>query len=81
MKQLSEQAKSLKPGIYRHYKGNEYRVFGVAWHSETLEEVVVYQAVGGDDEHYWVRPIDMFLSNIEVNGNSIPRFEAVEDKK
>jgi len=76
MKELSEEAKKLKPGIYEHYKGNRYRVFGVALHSETLAEVVVYQALEGDGS-YWVRPLSMFLEGVEVNGESVPRFKYI----
>ncbi len=60
-------------GIYRHYKGQRYRVLGTARHSETLEPLVVYQALYG--EHgLWVRPAAMFCENIELNGEPIARF-------
>ncbi|MCI9272502.1 MAG: DUF1653 domain-containing protein [Clostridiales bacterium] len=61
------------PGRYRHFKGNEYRVIGFAKHSETLEELVVYQALYGD-QGLWVRPADMFYENVEINGVIQPRF-------
>jgi hypothetical protein len=62
-----------KPGRYRHYKGNEYRVLGLARHSETLEPLVVYQALYG--EHgLWVRPAAMFVENVEHPGGPQPRF-------
>ena len=62
-----------RPGRYRHYKGREYRVITLARHSETLEPVVVYQALYG--EHgIWVRPAGMFVEMVEVNGASVPRF-------
>ena len=60
-------------GIYRHYKGQRYRVLGVARHSETEEQLVVYQALYG--EHgLWVRPMSMFNESLEVNGQSVARF-------
>ena len=53
----------IEPGIYKHYKGNEYQVLGVAKHSETLEELVVYQALYGSEE-MWVRPSAMFEEQV-----------------
>ena len=64
-------------GKYKHYKGNEYEVIGVAKHSETMEELVVYRALYGEGE-LWVRPLEMFLEKVEVDGKMIPRFERVE---
>ena len=75
---LSEQAKNLKQGIYEHYKGHQYRVLGVARHSETLEELVVYQAQYGD-RNFWVRPIAMFCEAVEINGTRQPRFRFLHD--
>ena len=66
----------LKVGKYRHYKGKEYEVIGIAKHSETLEELVVYQALYGE-RGLWVRPIKMFLEEVEVDGKKMPRFEYV----
>lgn len=63
----------IKLGIYKHYKGNEYRVLGIALHSETLEEMVIYQALYGEYK-IWVRPKAMWNELVEVNGNKIPRF-------
>ncbi len=60
-------------GRYRHYKGNEYTVLGVARHSETEEELVVYRQDYGE-RGLWVRPKDMFLESVEVDGNPVPRF-------
>ena len=60
-------------GIYRHYKGQRYRVLGTARHSETMEEVVVYQALYGDFG-LWVRPAAMFCETVELDGEPIPSF-------
>jgi hypothetical protein len=70
---LSFQAKSLKLGLYEHYKGNKYQVLGVAIHSETLEELVVYKALYGEGLT-WVRPLKMFLESVEIEGKMKPRF-------
>ena len=67
----------IKLGRYRHYKGGEYEVFGVASHSETQESLVIYKALYGDFS-LWARPLKMFLENVEVSGKTIPRFEYVE---
>jgi len=63
--------------LYEHYKGLRYRIIGVARHSETLEELVVYQALYGDAD-IWVRPLNIFLENITINGQSQPRFRAIQ---
>lgn len=60
-------------GRYRHYKGNEYEVIGVAKHTETEELLVVYLSVK-TPEQIWVRPLGMFEEEIEINGNKIKRF-------
>ena len=60
-------------GLYRHYKGNEYKVIGLARHSETLEELVVYQALYGA-QGLWVRPAAMFAETVEIEGEIQPRF-------
>ena len=70
---LSGEAKSLKLGLYEHYKGNKYQVLGVAVHSETLEELVVYKALYGEGLT-WVRPLKMFLEMVEIKGEMKPRF-------
>lgn len=64
-------------GRYRHYKGNEYEVIGVARHSETLEEMVVYRALYGEGG-LWVRPKVMFLETVIVEGEEVPRFALIE---
>ncbi len=63
----------LKPGLYRHFKGKEYRLLFIARHSETEEPMVVYQALYGD-QGYWVRPAAMWNEQIERDGYSGKRF-------
>lgn len=63
-------------GKYRHFKGNEYRVLHVAKHSETLKELVVYQALYGE-MGIWVRPLEMFMELKEVNGKLVYRFDEI----
>ncbi len=70
---------NIKPGKYRHYKGKEYQVIGVARHSETQDEYVVYQMLYGN-RSLWIRPAAMFLENVEVDGESLPRFQYVGDR-
>ena len=67
-----------KPGLYRHYKGNDYRVIGLARHSETREPLVVYQALYGE-RGLWVRPAAMFTESVESGGRTVPRFTRVGD--
>jgi len=66
----------LKIGKYKHYKGKEYEVIGIAKHSETLEEMVVYRALYGNNE-LWVRPINMFTEEVEVDGKKVLRFQYI----
>ena len=68
----------IKQGRYRHFKGNEYRVLGIARHSETLEEMVVYQALYGE-RGLWVRPASMWLEQVEREEYTGPRFVRVGD--
>jgi hypothetical protein len=101
---MSEEAKNLKLGVYEHFKPehHRYRVLGVARHSETLEEMVVYQAlyphtkqgsapsahkelnprygvgVYGEGD-IWVRPLNMFLGEAEVDGKKVPRFTYISE--
>jgi hypothetical protein len=67
-----------RPGRYRHYKGNEYRVIGLARHSETEEVLVVYQALYGE-RGLWVRPAAMFTEKIAVLGAQQPRFAFIAE--
>lgn len=66
----------IRPGRYRHFKGKEYRVLGVARHSETLEPLVVYQALYGE-RGLWVRPAAMWNEQVEREGRIMPRFTYV----
>lgn len=66
----------LSLGRYRHYKGNEYTVLGVARHSETEESLVVYQQEYGE-RGLWVRPLGMFLETVMIHGDTVPRFQRV----
>lgn len=68
---------SIEPGRYRHYKGNDYTVLGVARHSETEEWLVVYRQEYGE-RALWVRPLAMFSEAVEVDGQTIPRFARIE---
>jgi hypothetical protein len=63
----------LRPGGYRHYKGNFYEVIGIARHSESEEELVVYRKLYGDGS-LWVRPLGMFMEDVVVDGRKVPRF-------
>jgi hypothetical protein len=69
---------SVAPGRYRHYKGNEYTVLGIARHSETHELLVVYRPEYGERQ-LWVRPLAMFAETIVVDGRSVRRFEFLGD--
>lgn len=68
----------IKLGKYRHFKGKEYEVLGVAKHSETLEELVVYRALYGEGD-LWVRPLSMWQEKVEKNGEKILRFTYIGD--
>jgi hypothetical protein len=70
----------IQPGRYRHYKGNEYTVLGIARHSETLEELVVYRQEYGE-RGLWVRPAAMFAETVVVEGQSQPRFRRVDSEE
>ena len=70
----------IKPGRYRHFKGREYEVIGVAKHSETLEEMVVYRQLYG--EHgLWVRPDSMWEETVERDGKTYKRFTYIGDEE
>ena len=69
----------IKLGKYRHFKGNEYEVIGIAKHSETLEEMVIYRALYGDGG-YWVRPASMWNEEITRDGKTFLRFELIGEE-
>lgn len=69
---------NIKPGIYRHYKNKDYKVICSATHTETKEEMVVYQALY-EDFKMWVRPLKMFNENVEVNGFIVSRFRLISE--
>ena len=71
--------KMLKPGLYQHFKGNQYQVLHIAKHSETEELMVVYQPQYGDRE-IWVRPLAMFDEIIERDGKTIKRFAYIGEE-
>jgi cyclomaltodextrinase len=68
--------KVLKLGKYQHFKGNEYEVVGLAKHSETLEDLVVYRALYGEN-NLWVRPLSMFIEEVDIADKKIPRFKYI----
>jgi hypothetical protein len=69
-------------GHYRHYKGGEYTVLGIGWHTETKEQLVVYQAHYDSEEFgpraIWARPLKMFTDTVEMGGATVPRFEHID---
>ncbi len=67
---------TVEPGIYEHFKGQRYEVFGVARHSETEEVLVSYRKLY-DDYSFWVRPVDMFTGDVQRGEYSGPRFRRV----
>jgi hypothetical protein len=75
---VAEENSSVRPGRYRHYKGNDYTVLGEAQHSETEEWVVVYRQEYGE-RGLWVRPKVMFIEHVNIDGACVPRFERIGD--
>lgn len=70
----------FKLGKYKHYRGKEYRVIGLAKHSETLEDLVVYEPLyKNPTAKLWVRPLTMFLETVEVGGKKVERFKYLGD--
>ncbi len=70
---------TVTPGRYRHFKGGLYEVLGLAKHSETLEELVVYRALYGEGG-LWVRPLAMFRGSVTLDGREVPRFTRLPDE-
>jgi hypothetical protein len=70
----------IKPGIYKHFKGGQYRVIGVGKHSETMELFVIYEALYDNPAgKLWVRPLSMFTELVTRDGQTFPRFSYVGD--
>jgi hypothetical protein len=76
---MEEDGMSVPSGRYRHFKGNDYTVIGIARHSETQEELVVYRQEYGDNG-LWVRPLAMFVEAVEVDRKIVARFERMEEE-
>jgi hypothetical protein len=68
----------IEPGQYRHFKGNDYQVIGIARDSETLQPMVVYRALYGD-QGLWVRSLEMFAETVVLDGQCVPRFQRLDD--
>ncbi|GGE63916.1 hypothetical protein GCM10011533_15470 [Streptosporangium jomthongense] len=74
---MTERKTDIRPGRYRHYKGQDYEVIDIARHSETGEKLVVYRCLYGDYS-LWVRPLGMFRETVEVAGEQVPRFARID---
>ena len=75
---MKDEIPEIQPGLYRHFKGNEYRVLMLAKHSETGEDMVVYQALYGEGG-IWVRPASMWSETVERDGKIDTRFTRIGD--
>ena len=70
----------IEPGIYQHFKGKKYRAIGIAKHSETLEDLVIYEALYDNNiSKLWARPVSIFLDEVELGGKKVPRFKRVNN--
>ncbi|WP_416307786.1 DUF1653 domain-containing protein [Neptunicella sp. SCSIO 80796] len=76
---MKQNEQYLKPGRYRHYKGNDYQVIDVATHSEDGSLLVVYRPLYGEGK-LWVRPLSMFTEMVNIDGHEHPRFAYLGDK-
>ena len=71
----------IKKGVYEHFKGKRYRVIGVAKHSETLEDFVIYEALYKNElSKLWARPVENFLEKVEIQGKKVPRYRYLGQK-
>lgn len=77
---MMERTEVVKPGIYKHFKGDLFQVIGEALHSETLEPMVVYKHVYGNDQGLWVRPVSMWNELVERDGVTVRRFEWARER-
>lgn len=75
-KDKGTEKEKIRPGRYLHFKGGEYAVIGIARHSETQEDLVLY--THAESQEYWVRPVAMFTEEVEVDGTRVPRFRSLE---
>lgn len=80
---MKSELPEIKLGLYRHYKGKEYQVIGIGTQTESREIMVVYKHLydtpGYDENALWVRPYEMFVENVMVNGKEVPRFEYIDE--
>lgn len=76
---MLKEIQTIQKGIYQHYSGKYYEVIDVARHSETLEDMTIYRALY-DQFELWVRPFNMFLEEVEVNGLTTPRFKFISEE-
>lgn len=74
----NSKTETLELGIYEHYKGARYRVIGVGKHTETEEQVVIYEPLYESDVAYWIRPYDMFNETVKKDGKVIQRFRKIQ---
>lgn len=80
---MKSPSRKITKGQYRHYKGKLYEVIGEARHSESLEELVIYKALYQTEfgrNSLWVRPKEMFLQTVIIDGQSVPRFQKIKKK-
>lgn len=78
--QVIMKIKKIPLGVYEHYKGKHYKVIGVAKHSETLKEFIVYQALYGEHD-LWIRPFEMFLETVDIGNKKVKRFKLIKENK
>lgn len=79
MRELSDYVSRIETGLYRHYKGKDYRVFGTTTHSESEEILVLYAPVEGSGaDRLWVRPLTMFNESVETESGLFPRFQRID---